>query len=284
MRWKVKDGIIEFEGKPLIMGILNITPDSFYEGSRVMETKEVINRAHRFIEDGAKILDIGGQSTRPFSDEIEEDEEIKRVIPIIRELSKEIPKDIYISIDTYRANVARLGLESGAHIVNDISGLMFDENMANVIRDYKCGIVLMHIRGKPKNMQLNPYYDNTIKEIKSELNQRIEYARKNDIQEEQIVIDPGIGFGKRLYDNLLILKYLEEFLEMGYPLLIGHSRKSFIGKVLGLDNPNDRLIGSVAVATYLALKGVHIIRTHDVLETKQAIDMIYAIENPELYL
>ncbi len=284
MKWKVKDSVIEFEDKPLIMGVLNITPDSFYEGSRVMEIREAINKAHKFIENGARILDIGGQSTRPFSDEIEEDEEIRRVIPVIKELSKEIPKDIYISVDTYRANVARLALESGAHIVNDISGLMFDKDMISVVKDYRCGIVLMHIRGNPKNMQVNPYYEDTIKEIKSELNQRIEYAIENSIKSEQIVIDPGIGFGKRLYDNLMILKYLEEFLEIGYPLLIGHSRKSFIGKVLNLDNPSDRLIGSIAVATYLALKGVSIIRTHDVLETRQAIDMIYAIENPELYL
>ncbi|MEO0145117.1 MAG: dihydropteroate synthase [candidate division WOR-3 bacterium] len=266
------------------MGILNITPDSFYEESRVMDIKKAIKRAHKFIEEGAKIIDIGGQSTRPFSEEIEEEEEIKRVIPIIKELSKEIPKDIYVSIDTYRSKVAKLALDNGAHIVNDISGLMFDKDMVKVVKDYNCNVVIMHIRGTPKNMQVNPYYEDTISEIKNELNQRIEYALENGIKKEQIIIDPGIGFGKRVYDNLIILKYLEEFLEMDYPVLIGHSRKSFIGKVLNLDDPKDRLIGSIAVVAYLTLKGVHIIRTHDVLETKQAIEMIYAIENPELYL
>lgn len=272
------------EEKPIIMGILNITPDSFYEESRVMDIKKAIKRAHKFIEEGAKIIDIGGQSTRPFSEEIEEEEEIKRVIPIIKELSKEIPKDIYVSIDTYRSKVAKLALDNGAHIVNDISGLMFDKDMVKVVKDYNCNVVIMHIRGTPKNMQINPYYEDTISEIKNELNQRIEYALENGIKKEQIIIDPGIGFGKRVYDNLIILKYLEEFLEMDYPVLIGHSRKSFIGKVLNLDDPKDRLIGSIAVVAYLTLKGVHIIRTHDVLETKQAIEMIYAIENPELYL
>lgn len=284
MIWKLKEGIIEFEDKPIIMGILNITPDSFYKDSRVMDIKEAVNRTIKFIQEGAKIIDIGGQSTRPFSDEIPEEEEIKRVIPIIKAIKSEIPKDIYISIDTYRSNVAKLALESGANIVNDISGLMFDKNMVKVIKDYNCGVVIMHIRGKPKNMQENPYYEDTIKEIKEELNLRIEYALNNGIKKEQIVIDPGIGFGKRVYDNLIILKYIDEFFDFELPILIGHSRKSFIGKVLNLENPEDRLIGSVVVSSYLTLKGINIIRTHDVKETKQTIDMIYAILNPENYL
>ncbi|MFZ8846909.1 MAG: dihydropteroate synthase [Candidatus Hydrothermia bacterium] len=284
MIWKLKEGVIEFEDKPIIMGILNITPDSFYKNSRVMDIKEAVNRAIKFIQEGAKIIDIGGQSTRPFSDEIPEDEEIKRVIPVIKAIKNEIPKDIYISIDTYRSNVAKLALESGANIVNDISGLMFDKNMVKVIKDYECGIVIMHIRGKPKNMQENPYYEDTIKEIKEELNLRIEYALNNGIKKNQIVIDPGIGFGKRVYDNLIILKYIDEFFDFELPILVGHSRKSFIGKVLNLENPEDRLIGSIVVSSYLTLKGINIIRTHDVKETKQTIDMIYAILNPENYL
>jgi dihydropteroate synthase len=284
MIWKLKEGVIEFEDKPIIMGILNITPDSFYKNSRVMDIKEAVNRAIKFIQEGAKIIDIGGQSTRPFSDEIPEDEEIKRVIPVIKAIKNEIPKDIYISIDTYRSNVAKLALESGANIVNDISGLMFDKNMVKVIKDYECGVVVMHIRGKPKNMQENPYYEDTIKEVKEELNLRIEYALNNGIKKNQIVIDPGIGFGKRVYDNLIILKYIDEFFDFELPILVGHSRKSFIGKVLNLENPEDRLIGSVVVSSYLTLKGINIIRTHDVKETKQTIDMIYAILNPENYL
>lgn len=284
MIWKLKEGEIEFEDKPIIMGILNITPDSFYKNSRVMDIKEAVNRAIKFIEEGAKIIDIGGQSTRPFSDEIPEEEEIKRVIPIIKAIRNEIPKDIYISIDTYRSNVAKLALESGANIVNDISGLMFDKNMVEIVKNYNCGVVIMHIRGKPKNMQENPYYEDTINEIKEELNMRIEYALNNGIKKEQIVIDPGIGFGKRVYDNLIILKYIDEFFDFELPILIGHSRKSFIGKVLNLENPEDRLIGSIVVSSYLTLKGINIIRTHDVKETKQTIDMIYAILNPENYL
>ena len=284
MIWKLKEGLIEFEDKPIIMGILNITPDSFYKNSRVMDIEEAINRAIKFVEEGAKIIDIGGQSTRPFSDEIPEEEEIKRVIPIIKAIKNEIPKDVYISIDTYRSNVAKLALENGANIVNDISGLMFDKNMAKVIKDYNCGVVIMHIRGKPKNMQENPYYEDTIKEVKEELKLRIEYALNNGIKKEQIVIDPGIGFGKRVYDNLIILKYIDEFFDFELPILIGHSRKSFIGKVLNLENPEDRLIGSIVVSSYLILKSINIIRTHDIKETKQAIDMICAILNPENYL
>ncbi len=284
MIWKLKEGTIEFEDKPIIMGILNITPDSFYKNSRVMDIKSAVNRTIKFIEEGAKIIDIGGQSTRPFSDEIPEEEEIKRVIPVIKAIKNEIPKDIYISIDTYRSNVAKLALENGANIVNDISGLMFDKNMVNVIKNYECGVVIMHIRGKPKNMQENPYYEDTIKEIKEELKLRIEYALNNGIKKEQIVIDPGIGFAKRVYDNLIILKYIDEFFDFELPILIGHSRKSFIGKVLNLENPEDRLIGSIVVSSYLTLKGINIIRTHDIKETKQTIDMIYAILNPENYL
>lgn len=284
MIWKLKEGEIDFEDKPIIMGILNITPDSFYKNSRVMDIKEAVNRAIKFIEEGAKIIDVGGQSTRPFSDEIPEEEEIKRVIPVIKAIRNEIPKDIYISIDTYRSNVAKLALESGANIVNDISGLMFDKNMVEIVKNYNCGVVIMHIRGKPKNMQENPYYEDTINEIKAELNLRIEYALNNGIKKEQIVIDPGIGFGKRVYDNLVILKYIDEFFDFELPILIGHSRKSFIGKVLNLENPEDRLIGSIVISSYLILKGINIIRTHDVKETKQTIDMIYAILNPENYL
>ncbi len=269
---------------PLIMGIINITPDSFYENSRVRRVDEALKRAMRFVAEGARILDIGGQSTRPGSREIPEEEEMERVVPAIEAIAKNIPDDVFISVDTYRSRVAHEALKAGAHIVNDISGLTFDRDMGKVIREHGAGVVIMHIRGTPEDMQRNPYYGDTILEIKKELLDRIEIAHRNRISDEQIVIDPGIGFGKRVYDNLLILKEIDQFMDMGYPVLIGHSRKSFIGKVLGIEKPEERLAGSLAVAAYCAMKGVHIIRTHDVLETRQVIDMIHAIEHPEDYL
>lgn len=283
-RIKVRDGYMFIEQTPVIMGILNTTPDSFYSKSRVEEVDKAIERAMDFVERGASIIDVGGQSTRPGSEEIPLEEELRRTIPLIRELASALPKGVFISIDTYRAEVARQAMEAGAHIINDISGLTFDSEMPKVVRDYGAGIVIMHIRGKPKDMQKNPFYRDTIAEIKKELLDRIEIAHRNRISDEQIIIDPGIGFGKRVYDNLMILREIHQFIDMGYPVLIGHSRKSFIGKVLGIEKPEDRLIGSIAVATYCAIKGVHIIRTHDVEETRQAIEMIWAIEHPERYL
>ncbi len=283
-RVRVRDGYLFIEEKPLIMGILNTTPDSFYSKSRVQEVDRALKRALDFVKNGASIIDVGGQSTRPGSEEIPLEEEIRRTIPVVEELARNLPPDVFISIDTYRAEVARRALEAGAHIVNDISGLTFDFSMPSVVREYGAGIVIMHIRGTPRNMQDNPFYEDTITEIKKELLDRIEIAHRNRISDEQIILDPGIGFGKRVYDNLLILKKIEEFINMGYPVLIGHSRKSFIGRVLGIDKPEERLYGSIAVAAYCAMKGVHIIRTHDVRETKQAVEMIKAIENPEKYL
>ncbi len=279
-RIKIRSGYLYLDRTPVVMGIINITPDSFYENSRVRRVDEAVKRAIRFVSEGAKILDIGGQSTRPGSREIPLEEEMKRVIPAVEAISKSIPEDVIISVDTYRSRVAEEALKAGAHMVNDISGLTFDRNMARVVRDYGAGIVIMHIRGTPEDMQDNPYYGDTILEVKKELLDRIEIAHRNRISDEQIIIDPGIGFGKRVYDNLIILREIEQFIDMGYPVLVGHSRKSFIGKVLGIERAEDRLAGSLAVAVYCAMKGVHIIRTHDVLETRQAIDVLHAIQNP----
>ncbi len=279
-RIKIRGGYLYLDRTPVVMGIINITPDSFYENSRVRRVDEAVKRAIRFVSEGAKILDIGGQSTRPGSREIPLEEEMKRVIPAVEAISKSIPEDVIISVDTYRSRVAEEALKAGAHMVNDISGLTFDRNMARVVRDYGAGIVIMHIRGTPEDMQNNPYYGDTILEVRKELLDRIEIAHRNRISDEQIIIDPGIGFGKRVYDNLIILKEIEQFIDMGYPVLVGHSRKSFIGKVLGIERAEDRLAGSLAVAVYCAMKGVHIIRTHDVLETRQAIDVLHAIQDP----
>lgn len=278
----IKDGYLLFRERPLIMGILNITPDSFYDGGRYISFEKALVRAFEIIEHGADLIDIGGESTRPGAEPVTMEEEERRVIPVIKEIRKK--SDIPISIDTYKSEIAEKALIAGANIVNDISGMKFDEKMPFVIKRYNAGVILMHIRGTPRDMQKNPYYENTMQEIKSEIQERVEYAKSFDIKDEQIIIDPGIGFGKRVYDNLVILKNLEEFKNMGYPLLIGHSRKSFIGKVLDMENPEHRKEGTLAVSAYLILKKVDIIRVHDVRETFELRKTLKAIEYPQNYV
>lgn len=279
---KIKDGYLDLKEKPLIMGILNVTPDSFYNGGRYFDFEKACERAFEMIGEGVDIIDIGGESTRPGATPVSLEEEEKRVIPVIKEIRRK--SDVPISIDTYKAEIAEKALINGANIVNDISGMKFDKKMPFVVKKYGAGIILMHIRGTPRDMQKNPYYEDTVEEIKRELLERIEYARESGIGDECIIIDPGIGFGKRVYDNLVILKEIDKFKEMGYPLLVGHSRKSFIGKVLNIENPEDRKDGSVAISSYLILKKIDILRVHDVKETYQIKKLIFAIENPENYL
>jgi len=279
---KIKDGYILLKNKPLIMGILNVTPDSFYDGGKYFNIDAALERAFEMINEGADIIDIGGESTRPGAQPVEIKEEKRRVLPIIKELRKK--SDIPISIDTYKSEVAELSLREGANIVNDISGMKFDERMPYVIKKYGAGCVIMHIRGTPKDMQKNPYYENTIEEIKEELKERIIFLKSFEIKDEQIIIDPGIGFGKRVYDNLLILKNILEFKKLSYPLLLGHSRKSFIGKVLNIENPSERKNATICITSFLILKKIDIIRVHDVKETKEAKKILEAIEFPENYL
>ena len=272
-----KDGNLVFN-VPRIMGVLNVTPDSFYDGGRYIDFDKAVERGIQMVKEGADIIDIGGESTRPFSEPVPEEEELRRVIPVIEKLRKST--DIPISIDTRKSGVAEEALKKGANIVNDVSGLRDDQEMAKVIKKFNAGCIIMHIRGTPKDMQENPYYKDTIKEIKEELEERINYAIESGIERERIVIDPGIGFGKRVIDNLLILKNIDEFKKLGFPLLIGHSRKSFIGKVLNLEKPEDRLVGTLGVSAYLYLKKVDIIRVHDVKETKEIFEILKAILNP----
>ncbi|MEO0254047.1 MAG: dihydropteroate synthase [candidate division WOR-3 bacterium] len=277
MNFSFKEGEIDLS-EPKIMGILNVTPDSFYDGGKYFDLDKALERGKEIFEQGADIIDIGGESSRPFSEPVPLEEELKRVIPVIERLRKKI--DIPISIDTRKSKVAEEALKRGANIVNDISGLRDDPEMIKIVKKFDAGIIIMHIRGTPKNMQENPFYEDTIKEIKEELKEKVDFALKNGIKKEKIVIDPGIGFGKRVIDNLLILKNIDEFKEFGFPILVGHSRKSFIGKILELEKPEDRLIGTLAVAAYLFLKKVNIIRVHDVLETKQVFRILESILNP----
>ena len=275
-RLQAKDKVINLL-KTNVMGIINVTPDSFYEGSRV-DLAGVSQKALEMIQDGADVIDVGGESTRPFSEPVPEDEELKRVIPAI-EAIRTVSKDIPISVDTYKSSVARKAIEAGADIINDISGGTFDKDMFKVAAEYNVPIIIMHIKGTPKDMQQNPYYEDVIEEILQFFEKRIDEALKAGVELENIILDPGIGFGKRLEDNLEIIRRCEEFKVLGRPILIGASRKSTIGTVLGGLPPQDRLKGTIAISTICALKRIEFVRVHDVKENKRAILMTEAIIN-----
>ncbi len=261
---------LEQEKTPEIMGILNVTPDSFADGGKYLDPDCAYRRAVEMKMEGATIIDVGGQSSRPGSAPVSEEEELNRVVPVLEKLKEE---EIVISIDTYRAKVAEAALNLGAGIVNDISAMRFDPEIADVVKEKNARIVLMHMKGTPRDMQENPYYDDVISEILRFFEERIGFAVSRGIPEENIIIDPGIGFGKRLEDNLCILKNLIEFKSFGLPVLLGASRKSFIGMLTGAKVEN-RLPGSLAAIALGIEARVDIFRVHDVKETKQFIDVM----------
>ena len=256
------------------MGILNVTPDSFSNGGLYFKKEDAIKRAIKLYEEGADIIDIGGESARPGSDPVDEKEEINRVIPVIKEIKKEI--DIPISLDTYKSSVAERGLDLGVEMINDISGLRFDKNMAKLISKYNASVVIMHIKGRPKDMQINPVYRDLISEIKEYLRVGIDIALSSGIKENKIVIDPGIGFGKTIKHNPIILNRLYEFKDLRKPILIGTSRKSFIGYILKKD-VSERFYGTAATVCISILKGANIVRVHDVFKIKDFVKMTDAI-------
>lgn len=268
----LKDGKKYYFDKTKIMGIINATPDSFYSGSRSEDTDNAVKNALKMIRDGADILDVGGESTRPGSDPVTAEEEISRVVPVIERI-RSINKDILISVDTYRAKTAEAAIKAGADIVNDISAMMFDDNMAEVIGKYNVPIILMHTKGTPKNMQINPHYDNVIVELMSYFKERIDYSQKMGIAMDKLIIDPGIGFAKSYEHNIELIKKIGVFHEFKLPILLAVSRKSSIGKALGDLPPEERLEGTIAVSCYAAMQNVEIIRVHDVLENKRAVAM-----------
>ncbi len=266
--WKIREGEINLE-KPVIMGILNVTPDSFSDGGRFFEKERAVEHGLRMVEEGAEIVDVGGESTRPGAEPVPEKEELRRIIPVIQELAE---KNIVVSVDTYKAKVAEEALEAGARIVNDVSALRFDERMGDVVKKYGAGLVLMHMKGTPRDMQKNPYYEDCMDEIYTFLEERIEYTRERGVEQEKIVVDPGIGFGKRQVDNLTILKNLSELSPLGRPILIGPSRKSFIGNILNLP-PEERIEGTLASLGWAYLGGARIFRVHDVREAKRFLSV-----------
>ena len=261
-------------GKTRFMGIINISPDSFYEQSRCNSTDEVLEKAEKMTREGADFLDLGAESSRPGSMPISEQEEIDKLMPVISSLVK--ITDIPISVDTYKPSVAKEALQVGAKIINDITGLQKNPEMADVISKFDAGVILMHMQGSPITMQKNPSYKNVIQEVKEFLEQSVKISKEAGIFSDQIAIDPGIGFGKKQKHNLEILSKLEKFIELGKPILIGVSRKSFIGNILNLP-PERRLEGSLAASVIGITKGASIVRTHDVKETRNAIKVAEAI-------
>jgi len=260
---------------PKIMGILNITDDSFYDGGRFLGSGRAIARAMQMIVDGADIIDIGGESTRPGSRRITSDEELNRVLPILQGV-KRISK-IEVSIDTYKPLVARKAIESGADIINDIYALRFDPQMADILRDAPhVKLVLMHMQGEPAHMQDNPHYDDVVQEIMDFFEKRIEFCEQNDIHKDRLILDPGIGFGKTPEDNITILKNIDKFHSFGIPLLIGASRKSFLGSIYE-STPQERLAGTLAVTALCGASGVSCVRVHDVKEHKQFLETMSRI-------
>ena len=272
------DWLASKEKESLIMGILNVTPDSFSDGGLYFDTQKAINHALSMIEDGADIIDIGGESTRPFSDPVSVDDELLRVIPVVKELRKRT--DTVISIDTTKSTEAKEACLVGADIINDISGMLFDAEMIDVAKDIGCPVVLMHIKGNPKTMQENPTYDNVVSEIKCHLLDRIDYVIENGIDKKNIILDPGIGFGKTIENNFEILNRLDELTSIEYPFLIGVSNKSFIGKTLNI-NENDRLQGTIVANTIALQKGCKIFRVHNVKEAKRCLLIANKIFNSD---
>ena len=266
--------ILNLAKKTAIMGILNVTPDSFYDGGRYTCQDEALRRVEQMIEEGVDIIDVGGESTRPGSERVSLKEEIKRVIPIIEKIRENF--DVPISIDTYKAEVARQAIEAGANMVNDISGLRFDPKLKKVVAKCDVPVVITHIKGTPKDMQDNPQYRCLMGEIISYLRESIKMAEEAGISSDKIIIDPGIGFGKTTEHNLRIIKRLPELKSLGKPILIGASRKSFIGDVLKLP-VSERLEGSLAIGSLSVFQGANIIRTHDVKETRRVVDLIRAV-------
>ena len=271
---------LDLSRKTHIMGILNITPDSFSDGGIHFDASHAVDHALRMIDDGADIIDIGGESTRPGSEPVSLDEELRRTLPVIAALAENI--SVPISIDTYKSPVAIRALEAGASMVNDISGMRFDPEMPKVISRFRVPVVIMHIKGTPKNMQLHPTYEALIPEIMDYFRSSIRFAVKSGIPEKMIILDPGIGFGKTFEHNLEIMNNLDTFSALEKPLLIGPSRKAFLGKILGGLPPQERLEGTAASVAISIIKGAHIVRVHDVREMARVAKVADAIKQQRI--
>ena len=261
--------------RPLIMGVINVTPDSFSDGGRFFDHRDALAQARALTAAGADLLDIGGESTRPFAAAVPLEEELRRILPLIEAIAREI--SLPISIDTYKAPVARAALNAGACLINDISALRFDPDMAPLAAQHQAPVVLMHMQGTPRDMQVKPHYDDLIGEIKAFFRERLHFAVSQGIPRELLILDPGIGFGKTYRHNLEILNHLDAFLDLGCPLMVGPSRKAFIGHILNLPNGEVRDVGTLAAVAVAAQRGARIIRTHNAAYTRQFLRVMEAI-------
>jgi dihydropteroate synthase len=261
--------------KTLVMGVVNATPDSFSDGGLFFGRDQAIARGEALAAQGADILDLGGESTRPFSEPLPVAEETERVVPVIRELARRL--SIPISVDTTKAGVARAALENGAALVNDISALRFDPDMAAVVREFGVPLVLMHMQGIPRNMQTHPHYQDLLGEIHAFFEERLERCRADGIPPSQVILDPGLGFGKTLRHNLTLIKRLDFFRDLDCPLVVGASRKSFVGRLTGQENPREREWGTGATTAIAAWQGAHILRVHDVAAARQILAVTDAL-------
>jgi dihydropteroate synthase len=276
--WRVRDRTLYPGRPPLVMGIVNVTPDSFSDGGRFAGPEEAVAHGLELVRQGADLLDVGGESSRPGAEPVPEEEELRRVVPVVRELAGRT--GVPISVDTRRASVARSALEAGAHVVNDITALKGDPDMAGVVRDFGAGVVLMHMQGSPPTMQSNPTYADVVAEVAGFLQERLQASEELGIAGPQVVLDPGIGFGKTLEHNLLLLANLERLQGLGRPVCLGVSRKGFLGQLLGRPLEG-RLAGSLAVACHALARGAaQVIRVHDVAETRDAVRVFAALEQP----
>jgi len=274
--WQLK-GSVELDVSTFrVMGILNVTSDSFYDGNEYADFDRAVAHGLKMAEEGADVIDVGGESTRPGSSRVTAEEEIKKIIPVIKSLSEKV--DLPISCDTYKAGVAAKAIEAGASIINDISAFSMDKRLPEVVKDSGCGYVLMHMRGTPADMQVNPFYDDVSGEVEAFFEKKLGFMEKKGIDSGKAVIDPGIGFGKRLEDNLELIRHLDRLKKFGRPLLIGTSRKSFIGRLLNGLPAGERLEGSLASAVLAYSRGARIFRVHDVKETIRALRVAESIE------
>jgi dihydropteroate synthase len=281
-QWNVGARVLELGRRTLIMGVVNVTPDSFSDGGLHIDAEKAVVYAERLLDEGATIIDVGGESTRPGALAVSEEEERRRVLPVVRDLKRRRPNAV-VSIDTYKASVARAAVEFGAEVVNDVSGFRWDAKMPKTLAELKVGAVLMHTRGRPEEWRSLPPIGDPVLIVKRDLLQWAERATLAGIKRDRLVLDPGFGFGKRFEENYPLLAHFHELQKMGFPLLAGVSRKSFIGRTLardGKDAPTaERLYGTLAAEAVLILKGAHIIRTHDVrfaVEAARVADAIVA--------
>ena len=275
-RTRTRVGSLTFGPDPVLMGVLNVTPDSFSDGGEFIGVEPAVAQAEKMFDEGAQVIDVGGESTRPGSDPVSPEEELRRVLPVIEGMVSARPDSI-VSIDTYRSSVAEAALDAGARAVNDVTALG-DPRMAGLMAERGCPIILMHMLGEPKSMQQHPRYeDDVVREVRDFLAERAQQAIRAGVELENIILDPGIGFGKTPEHNLRLLKRLDSLVELGFPVLVGVSRKSFLGKITGSEDPKSRLFGTVAANVLAYERGASLFRVHDVRANKEALAVAAAI-------